>query len=253
MKKHFLLLFVCTACASVPVEGERAVSSALFTSYPNGVEMAQPDRDLVVIRADPILTPLELVNQNPALSLAQTGKLKGFIVAINAAMFAKDYVTSIGYMKNFETVNNPRFNPKLRSFLLFHPKNKRSPAVKIGTKEDLDAYHTAFQTHRMIDGSGKILWNRGASVYHQVGLVGVDGKNRVLFFFHPALIDMHDLVEKILELKLDLRGLLYLDGGNHGSLYLSPDLGGGWNTWIPLPNVLGIASKKKANSAPSAP
>ena len=243
MKNHFLFLVLATACASVPAESERGISSSPFIQYPNGIEIARPDRDLVVIRADPSITPLELLNQNPAVSLAQAAKSNGFSVAINAAMFAKDYVTSIGYMKNFENINNAHFNPKLRSFLLFHPKNKRSPPIKIGTREDIDAYQTVFQTHRMIDGNGKILWNKGASVYHQVGLVGVDGKSRVLFFFHPSLIDMHDLVAEILALKLDLRGLLYLDGGNHGSLYLSSDLGSGWNTWIPLPNVLGIRGK----------
>lgn len=126
---------------------------------------------------------------------------------------------------------------------MFNPKSPNSPAVKIGSREEIEEYHTAFQSYRMWTASEGILWKKGVSIHRQVGLVGADGKGRILFFYHPNETDVHEMVARILELKLDLQGLLYLDGGFHGSLHLAPELGRGWNTWVALPNVLGVKTR----------
>lgn len=236
-------LFFLPSCASLSPNASREVAAESGGPWitHSGIETATFDGSLIVVRADPLVTPVALINP-PASSgnIARIAAREGFAVATNAAMFAKDYVTSIGYMKNFEQVNNPRISANLKGFLLFNPKGTSSPAAKIGTKDDLDAYHTAFQSHRMWSAEDGILWKKGASIYRQVALVGVDGRGRILFFFHPSSTDVHEMVARILELKLDLKGLLYLDGGFHGALFRSPELGGGWNNWINLPNVLGI-------------
>jgi hypothetical protein len=236
---------VLSACASTPSTEARKISSEEISWVSHkGVESAEIDGKFTVVRANPRRNPVELANP-PASSgsVAEAAGRRGWLVAINAAMFAKDYVTSIGYMRNFKEVNNPKLNPKLKGFLMLNPKNPSSPAAKIGGKEEIEAYHTVFQTHRMWHPKLGILWKRGASVYHQSGLVGVDGQGRVLFFFHPELADMHDWVTRILELKLDLKGLLYLDGGSHGALHLDSALGRSVNTWISLPNLLGIKAR----------
>ncbi|MGZ3694450.1 MAG: hypothetical protein ACXWQO_09715 [Bdellovibrionota bacterium] len=246
MQRILLLAFAFLAfagCASVPAAQERNPSSEpLAWVQQGGIEVSNVDRDLFIVRADPLKTPLELVISPPGTSptAAQHAQRQGLSVVINAAMFATDYSTSIGYMRNFETVNNPHISAKLRGFLMFNPKDPALPAVKIGDRKNIDAYNTVFQTHRMWDETQGILWNKGASIFHHVGLVGVDSKHRVLFFYHLGLIDVHDMVAQILELGLDLKGLLYLDGGNHGSLYLSRELGQGWNTMVALPNILGL-------------
>jgi hypothetical protein len=236
-----IALATLNACATSPTV-ERAPASVNWTQK-NGIETALVDDKLVIIRANPARTPLELYNSrtSPSLNVEAVANRNGYSVVINAAMFAKDYVTSIGYMKNFDYVNNPKVSPRLRGFLLFHPKNKNSPAVKIGGEGDLNAYHTAFQSHRVwVPGSGP-LWKKGKTVDYRIGLVGVDAGNRVLFFFHPDLVDVHDMVARILELKLDLKGLLYLDGGNHATLYQAAGYGNqSWNTWMALPNLLGL-------------
>lgn len=241
----FLLL---SACAAVAPAEERKISSSEPVSWQNngGIETATVDESLLVVRADPRITPLALVNppETKSASMAEVAVRDGFAVMINAAMFAKDYATSIGYMRNYGNVNNPRVSAKLRGFLMFNPKSPRAPAVRIAGKKESDGYHTTFQSHRMWDSKEGILWKKGSSIYHQVGLVGVDGKNRVLFFYHPGLIDVHELVAKILGLGLDLTGLLYLDGGFHGSFYLAPELGRASNASLTLPNLLGLRYAK---------
>jgi hypothetical protein len=240
------LVVVLSACATVPAGRQLSSESPVWQSR-GDIETAMVEGSLQIVRADPRLAALELVNppESASLSIAQLAAQRNFSVAVNAAMFAKDYVTSIGYMKHFDRLNNSRVSKNLHGFLLFNPKIPKLAAVKIGTKEDIGAYNSVIQTHRMIDSNGKILWNKGSSVYFQVALVGVDDKERVLFFYHPSLTDVHDMVERILSLDLHLKGLLYLDGGNHGSLYFAPDVGRGWNTWMQLPNVLGLKSSSQ--------
>lgn len=243
----FLSLSFLSACASIAPEKERALASEELVPWKTsgGIDTGVLENGLILVRANPLLTPLELVNPpESAGNVAQVAKNRGLSVVINAAMFARDYVTSIGYMRNFTKVNNPQMSSKMRGFLMFNPKNASLPAVRIGDKSEIGQYNTVFQTHRMWSAQEGILWKKGASIYHHVGLVGVDGKNRILFFYQPDLSDVHDLVAKILTLGLDLKGLLYLDGGNHGALHLSPDLGRGANTWISLPNLLGIKANR---------
>jgi hypothetical protein len=236
-----LVLFLA-ACASAPRADDRNLSSFINWQSQGGIEIANIDEDLIVVRADPAVTPLELVNPPDSANqtVAELAEHRGYSVMINAAMFATDYVTSIGYMRSFGNINNPRFSSKLRGFLMFNPKDPKQPAVKIAGKSEIAAYNTVFQSHRMWAAKEGILWKKGASIYHHVGLVGVDGKNRVLFFYHPTLVDVHEMVDQILNLGLDLKGLLYLDGGNHGALYLGRELGQGWNTRLSLPNLLGL-------------
>lgn len=209
-----------------------------------GVESAVWENRLLIVRGNLRQARLSLLNPplTSGQSLGSLAQKNSFVAATNAAMFARDYVTSIGYMRTFDRVNNPRVNPRLRGFLLFDPVNASNAPVKIGSKADLPLYQSAFQSHRMIDEKSNVLWKQGKSVYRQVGLVGVDTNHRVLFFHHPGLVDVHDLVKAILSLKLRLTGLLYLDGGSHGALYLSPELGPSSNTWISLPNLLALES-----------
>lgn len=236
------IAFLLTACAATPA---RKVSSELklaFTDH-GGIETALAG-DIQVVRADPRVTPLSLFNPpETAFPIGRFSGEKGLSVAINAAMFGQDYATSIGYMRNFAVINNPHVASRLQGFLLFHPRTGGLPAVKVGTKDEIDAYDSVVQTHRMWDPVQGILWKEGASIYMQVALVGVDKASRVLFFFHPGLVDVHEMVAQILDLGLDLDGLLYLDGGHHGALYLGPGLGRSQNIWITLPNVLGISPR----------
>jgi uncharacterized protein YigE (DUF2233 family) len=244
--KPLILTFalLLSACAATPA---RKISSndnsrLQFTSR-NELETALVG-EITVVRADPAITPLSLFNPPDTDSpIGRFAGKKGLLFATNAAMFGQDYATSIGYMRNFAVINNAHIASKLQGFLLFHPRNGGLPNVKIGTRDDLEGYDTAFQTYRMWDPVQGILWKEGASIYMQVALVGVDKSGRVLFFFHPNLIDVHEMVAQILDLGLDLEGLLYLDGGHHGALYLGAGLGQSHNAWITLPNVLGISPR----------
>lgn len=239
-----LPIIALSACAAAPTAQERAPDSASSITWlaEGGIETSTLPSGLIVTRVDPHKSAIELVNppESDSLSISQLAERNGYRVAINAAMFARDYVTSVGYMRNYEYVNNPKFHPKMSGFLMFNPKREKLPLVKAGSKGEIKNYQTAFQTYRMWDPEEGILWKKGRALYYHVALAGVDAKGRLLLFFHPSRVDVHDLVAQILELGLELKGLLYLDGDSHGSIYLDRDLGRSWNARIRLPNVIGV-------------
>lgn len=244
-----LLTLALTACATTAPLPERALSSeSPRWTEAEGVEIGSADR-ITILRADPRRTPLVLLHPPETVSQnrARLADGKKYLAVTNASMFAKDGLTSVGYMRNYDYVNNPRASSKMQGYLMFNPKDPEAAPVRVAGKAEAEAYHTAFQTYRMWDPKEGILWKRGASNYHQIALVGVDDQSRVLFFFHPEYSDVHELVEKILGLGLEIRGLLYLDGGNHGTLALARALGESTNTWIRVPNALAV----KPASAPS--
>lgn len=248
----FILVFAITsACASKPIaaNAQRNISSdanPIEWSQPrNGVELAIMDNgEWYMLRADTKLAPLVLLN-NPEtirLTVPEIARQYNLMFVINAAMFEKDEKTSVGYMRNYSNINNPKFNSKMQGYLMFHPKTGLGLPVKIGGKNEIDAYETVFQTYRMWSAEEGILWKKGARVYYRAGLVGADKEGRILFFFHPGNIDMYAFVEKIIANWPDLQGLLYLDGGTHGMFHLTEDPSHTWNSFRYLPNLLGIVN-----------
>ncbi|MCO5143797.1 MAG: hypothetical protein M9962_11970 [Oligoflexia bacterium] len=245
----FLSILLLASCASSNNEAflKRDLSSELtILDQPidiNGITVSIIDNQWYVIQADINKTKLILFNppETENLRVMDLAQQENLSVIINAAMFAKDYKTSIGYMKNYQNINNAGFHPNMSSFLLFNPKKENLAKVKIGKKSELTNYHTAFQSYRMWSPSDGILWKKGAHYYYQVALVGTDNMNNLYFFFHPSRIDIYEYVEKILKTIPNLNGLLYLDGGSHGTLYLDKPLGRSWNAkkWS-LPNLLGL-------------
>jgi hypothetical protein len=237
MRRALPLLVLLTACATAP---RRPASDALPWTRALGLEYTVVNDELYILRATPSSNELVLLTaaDTAGASIGSVTADKGFATCTNAAMFAADYTTSIGYLRNFGVVNNAHFASKLGGFLLFHPKDAALPLVQAGTQDLAARYDSVVQTYRMWSDAEGILWKPGAAEYERVSLVGVDDAGRILFFHHPARTDVHDLVAEILALELGLRGLLYLDGGHHGALVVPRELGRSDNEWIALPNLL---------------
>lgn len=220
----------------------------------NGVQHTTANSGrLMIIKVDPTVAPLTLINASKTefnSNLRSTSEREGLLIGINAAMFRDDDLTSIGYMRNFDHVNASKHRSNLKGILAFNPKKKGRAAVKIIMKDgswekEMRNYNTVFESYRMIGrnskGQWESKWNKGASIHHNVALAGVDSKDQLLLFFHRDSIDVYDLNNIIIALPLDLKALIYLDGGWHGGLYLHPSTGIGADTgFLNVPNVLGV-------------
>ena len=143
--------------------------------------------------------------------------------AINSSMFGFNRA-SIGYMKNFDQVNNGRLN-KDKCIIAFNPKQKNIPAFKIidlGCEqwEDWkDKYNTYIQNIRMIDCNRKVRWGKQEKFW-STACIGEDSQGNALFIHSRSPYRVHDLAKMLLQLPIDLQNCCYLEGGPESTLYL---------------------------------
>ncbi len=186
------------------------------------------DGQIWILRVDPARFELRL------LGAWQTddGKLRtarewcsrsGAVAAINASMFKTDYRTSVSYMKTRSSINNPRFT-KDKGVLAFDPLSGTVPPVQIIDRacQNLQAvaprYGTLIQSIRMISCERTNTWAPSSRRWSTAG-IGLDGKGRILFIHARSPWSVHDLVDGLLALPIDLRRAIYAEGGPEAQLY----------------------------------
>lgn len=183
------------------------------------------------------------------------------VAAINAGMYQEDGVSSVGFMRNFGHINNSHVNPN-NAVLAFNPKDDTLSPVRLidRTCQDFDAlkakYHTLIQSIRMISCDGRNVWEQQPRAW-TIAALAVDRDGRVLFTLSRRPYTVHEYIELLLSLPLDLRGAMYLEGGDKATLYVRAEdrtfeRTGGTGTdgdvtgnpeAQPIPNVLGIVRK----------
>ncbi|MEN6439858.1 MAG: phosphodiester glycosidase family protein [Syntrophobacter sp.] len=188
------------------------------------------------------------------------------LAAVNAGMFQEDGFTSVGYMRNFNHVNNPRLG-KANTILAFNPVEDGMPEIQIIDRECRDfstlrpKYQSFVQSIRMISCDGQNVWSQQNSRWSTLA-VGMDTNGYMLFIISRTPYTVHDFIEMLLALPLSLKSAMYLEGGPQASLYLSTprmnlERNGVWEGFeensgfqfaLPIPNVIGIARKGRVKS-----
>ena len=182
------------------------------------------------------------------------------LAAVNAGMFQENGLTSVGFMKNFGHVNNPRLS-NANTILAFNPVGENLPEIQIIDRECQDfndlrqKYQSFVQSIRMISCSQQNVWSRQDSKWSTLA-VGMDTQGNILFLFSRTPLSVHDFIEILLSLPLSLKSAMYLEGGPQASLYLSTsrmtlERYGVWGGLeknslqfpLPVPNVIGISKK----------
>jgi uncharacterized protein YigE (DUF2233 family) len=186
------------------------------------------------------------------------------VAAVNAGMYQQDGFTSVGFMKNYGHLNNPRLG-RDNTVLAFNRVDASVPEVQIIDRECQDfsqvrpKYHSLIQGIRMISCDQRNVWTQRPQKWSTVA-VGIDRQGRVLFLFGRSPASVHDFIDALLALPLALYNAMYLEGGPQASLYLtaaghemerSGSLEGafgdaeGMLMAFPLPNVIGVLRKPK--------
>lgn len=224
---------------------------------------------LVVLRIDPEQYQLLLLSASEKGQSKRT--LKGWAreynlqAVINAGMFWEDLQTSVGFMKNFEHLNNQAIHPEFNAFLAFNPVSSKFPAVQLVDKKNqpqwedvLKDYQSVVQSYRMISNQGKNVWEQNDKSY-SVASVGLDQEGRLLFIFSEQPRNIYDLNKILLKLPLGIQSCMFMEGGPTAGLYV--DAGAESRSWqgvsesslwsskpgnyTKVPNVLGVAKRKE--------
>jgi hypothetical protein len=220
---------------------------------------------IIIIKIDPELYDFTLLcasELSKSLTVLEWSHQFHLIGAINAGMYMADGRTHVGYMKNFQHVNNASIKKEYHSYAAFHPKGDY-PSFRIfdGDESSVEAilnnYETVIQNLRLIKRPGENLWKPQERKWCEAAL-GQDADNFVLWIYTTHLFSMHDFNNALLSLPLSLQCAQHLEGAAPASLYFThrgvsiiksgimdlSDKGNEANNWlIEVPNVLGFMKK----------
>jgi hypothetical protein len=265
----FACIAACPLAAFAGPQTEwRAVEAGLDTGeFKSPHPSPAGDSTITGVRIDPARFKLDIYSA-AALHLPDNLPVTGWMrqhhlaAAINAGMFElKDGRTPSGYARTGGVTLNPAWNKKFRAVFVSGPDDPQLPAAAILDPDCDDVkslephYRTVLQSFRMIDCNGNNVWQPSQKIWSTAALA-IDGQGRVLFIHARSPWDVHEFIEILKALLLDVRRAMYLEGGPEASLAVdaagvSVLRAGSWETGFnendsnaepwPLPNVIGAA------------
>ena len=219
---------------------------------------------MVFLRIDPAyfdFTVETASSEKQSLPLEAWATRKGLIAATNASMYLPDGVTSTGYLRTGETVNNGRVVSKFGAFFVAGPDSPDLPGADLLDRSTddwenlLPHYSMVVQNYRMISADKRLLWKPGGPK-HSISAVGRDGTGAILFILCREPITGVDFGALLLALPIDVRVVMYTEGGSLAGLFLRtpvrsqiwlgrslPEFWASGSQGAPLPNVIGVRRK----------
>jgi hypothetical protein len=253
-----MLAGAVTALLLAAAPGFQALEPGLELGTFDGPAIDGAPGTISIVRIDPARFELKLLNASAAgEGAARTARgwaeRAGAAAAINASMYQEDYRTSVSLMRTREHVNQRRVS-KDRAVLAFDPLASGVPAARIIDRdcEDLadagQVYGTLVQSIRMVSCHRKNVWAPSERRF-STAAIGVDGRGRVLFIHARAAWPVHDLVNALLALPIDLRRAMYVEGGPEAQLFVRG--GGQVHEWVGAFELLPAAQNRDAWPVPN--
>jgi hypothetical protein len=242
-----------------------------------GLELAQVaapqksavgDSTFTLVRIDPKRQTLKLLMASAEgggkRTAPQWAKEFSLSAVVNAGMFKGEgeQLQAAYLMKSALHTNNARV-ARQNAILALDPIDPSSPAAQIidRTCQDFPAlsarYRTLVQGIRMQDCRGGNAWKADQRRWSMV-VAATDRVGRVLFCFTRSPYTVHDFIDLLLALPLDLNRMMYLEGGPETSLVIDAgkthlELHGSFETdffesdlnlnFWPIPNVIGVVKR----------
>ena len=183
-----------------------------------------------ILRANTKYFSLKLLNasskdQGKRQSVKKWANRNGLVAAINASMYQKDMISSVSYMKTQHHTNS-NWVSKDKTILAFDPIDKNLPPVRIIDRdcEDFNKlrkfYNTLVQSIRMVSCNRRNVWAPHKKMW-STAAIGLDNQNRVLFIHVRSPYTSHNLINMLLELPIELKQAMYVEGGADAQLYIN--------------------------------
>jgi hypothetical protein len=174
-------------------------------------------------------------------------------------MYQRDNKTNVGYMKDFDFINNGSLN-KNNCILAFNRKSNDVVPVQIIDRQCQDwetlktKYNSFTQSIRMVDCHQNNCWSQQDKKWSTVA-IGMDKKGNVLFLFSRFPYTVHNFIDILLAAPIELYNAMYLEGGPPASFYVNcndtvVEKVGSYESryfenddntvFWPLPNVIGV-------------
>lgn len=260
-------LFLAVSLVAQPVGEWQQLDAGLeVATFNAGKPSPTGKKQIQIVRIDPAHWEFKLMaaanHGKRARTAPEWAKEFGLTALVNAGMFQMDGITNVGYMKVNGKVLNGHINDD-NTIIVFGTDDPKLPQMQIIDRECqdwkklLEKYQNATQGIRMVDCKGANRWSQQPRKWSMV-VMGYDKQGRALMVACRSPYTVHDFIDILLGLNLDLRNCMYLEGGPETSLYLNtPDchveVVGSFETGFfesdlndrawPIPNVIGIVKR----------
>jgi len=273
-----VLLGVLTLANSPGTRSPDSASPASWKNLEKGLDLgifqapkksALGDSLIRILRADTNYFELRLLNasskdQGKRRSVKNWVNKNGLVAGINASMYQRDMKTSVSYMKTQQHTNSTWIS-KDKTILAFDPTDKNLPSVRIIDRDCEDfnklrkLYSTLIQSIRMVSCRGENMWAPHEKMW-STAAIGLDDQGRIMFIHVRSPYTTHDLINMLLELPINLKQAMYVEGGADAQLYINTgkvrhDFIGSYSSGSrehdensfshPVPNVLGLMRLEK--------
>ncbi len=224
------------------------------------------DSRITILKIDPQYYDFKLLSAKEEnvenKTLKEWAKTKKLIAAINAGLYQQDNKTNVGYMKNYNFINNSHLN-KDNAILAFNRKDSTFPEIQIidlkcqNWGELKNKYNSYTQCIRMIDCHQNNTWSQQQEE-SSISAIAIDKHGNALFIFSYSPFSVHDFTNILKLLPLDIYNAMYLEGAAPASFYFnykgigvekagsfrySPEENENKDIAWELPNVIGIVKK----------
>ena len=226
LSTFLLSLLSCTPSSQIVWE---KVDEGLFLAEVSaGQKSIVGDGKITILKINPAHYNFHLLSakrKNENVKTAeQWAKQKDMLAVVNAGMYRDDFQTNMGFMQDYNFVNNKELN-KDNTIVAFNRNNDTLPEVQIidCVCQDWDVlkyqYQSFTQSIRMVDCNQVNKWSQQERIWSMV-IFAMDKQENVLFIFTRSPHSVHDFVEMLLDLPLDIYNAMYLEGGPEASIYL---------------------------------
>ncbi len=273
MRKILAILLIVNSAYSISAQSSsteikwQKVNEGLhLTEYLSPQKSIIGDSKITILKIDPSVYDFNLFSAKEKGEEIKTAEdwaiQKDQIAVINAGMYRGDFVTNVGYMKDYDLTNNGSLNSD-NTITAFNRKDESVPEFQIIDRQCQDwntlkdKYHSFTQSIRMVDCNQKNKWSQQNKKWSMV-VMGKDKEGNALFIFSRSPYSVHDFIEILLNASLDIYNIMYLEGGPEASFYLNYqgvkalkmgsyetgfNLNDGNNRFWKIPNVIGISKK----------
>ena len=192
--------------------------------YHSTVKSSHGNSIITILKINPNKFKLKIYSTNKFPTAEEWAKENDLLAVINAGMYQYSGM-NLGYMKQGDSIYNPKFNNDNTVFC-FNPKEKSLPKAQIVDREFQDwrtlvnQYESCTQSIRMVDLNGNNIWSKQDKKWSMV-VVAMDKDGNVLFIHSRSPYEVRQFIDILLESPLNIKNMMYLEGGPEASMYIN--------------------------------
>ena len=258
--------YLIMICLLVSIEKEtpgwKTIDDGLYLLEYKSPQLSSYDNSIItILKVDPNMYKFNLFSSSRRKTAKQWSLEHDLSVVVNAGMYDV-YSNNIGYMKDYENDYNLRLN-HYNAVLAFNRVSDGVVPIQIIDLKEQDwsvlnkKYHTFTQSIRMVDLHGNNKWSKQEKMWSMV-VVAIDKQGNALFIHTRSPYTVHDFINILMEAPLNIKNVMYLEGGPEASLYVKENFKeisrvGSYETGFfedntnnefwGIPNIIGITKK----------